>query len=100
MKPILFIDFDGTLCHDRFWRSIDVSSFEKIQNFLFGENKSMVNEWMRGAYSSEYINQLISKKLNIPFEEVWNIFVTDCESMNIPSDVLNRIQNLRKSYYI
>lgn len=38
MKPILFIDFDGTLCHDRFWRNIDASGFEKIQNFLFGEN--------------------------------------------------------------
>jgi len=34
MKSILFIDFDGTLCHDRFWQSIDESSFEKIQNFF------------------------------------------------------------------
>jgi FMN phosphatase YigB (HAD superfamily) len=98
MKPILFIDFDGTLCHDRFWRSIDVSSFEKIQSFFFGENKSMVNEWMRGIHSSEHINQLISKELNIPFKEVWSIFVADCENMNIPVGVLNRIENLRKNY--
>ena len=99
MKPILFIDFDGTLCHDRFWRSIDADSFEKIQNFLFGENKSIVNEWMRGIHSSEHINQLISKELNIPFENVWDIFVTDCENMNISSDVLNRIENLKKNFY-
>lgn len=99
MKPILFIDFDGTLCHDRFWRSIDASSFEKIQNFLFGENKSMVDEWMRGVHSSEDINQLISKELNIPFEKVWSIFVADCENMSIPDSVLNRIENLKKNFH-
>ena len=99
MKPILFIDFDGTLCHDRFWRSIDASSFEKIQNFLFGANKSKVDEWIRGIHSSEEINQLISKELNVPFEKVWEIFVADCESMNIPDGVLGRVENLRKNYH-
>lgn len=99
MKPILFIDFDGTLCHDRFWRSINEDSFGKIQNFLFGENKSMVNEWMRGIHSSEHINQLVSKELNVPFEKVWKIFVADCENMNISADVLNRIENLKKNFY-
>src|SRR3989338_11087799 len=99
MKPILFIDFDGTLCHDRFWRSIDASSFEKIQNFLFGANKSKVDEWMRGIHSSEEINQLISKELNVPFKKEWEIFVADCANMKIPADVLNRIENLRKNYH-
>lgn len=99
MKPILFIDFDGTLCHDRFWRSIDKSSFEKIQNFLFGENKPIVNDWMRGFHSSEHINQLVSKELNVSFEKVWDIFVADCENMTISDDVLNRIENLKKNFY-
>ncbi len=99
MKPILFIDFDGTLCHDRFWRSIDEDSFGKIQNFLFGGNKSMVNEWMRGVHSSESINEIISKELNVPFEKVWNIFVADCENMNVSNDVLNRIENLKKDFH-
>lgn len=99
MNPVLFIDFDRTLCHGRFWRSIDASSFEKIQNFLFGKNKSVVNEWMRGTHSSEYINQLISKELDVPFEKVWDIFVADCENMNISPDVLNRIENLKKNFH-
>ena len=34
-----------------------------------------------------------------PFEEVWNIFVADCEKMNISIDVLNRIENLRRNYH-
>lgn len=99
MKPILFIDFDGTLCHDRFWQSMEAISCKKIQNFLFGENKSTVNKWMRGIYSSEHINQLISKELNIPFERIWSIFVSDCKNMYISSDVLNRIENLKDHFY-
>lgn len=98
MKPILFIDFDGTLCHDRFWRNIDADSFERIQNFLFSENKSVINDWMKGIYSSEDINQLISKELNIPFDKIWKVFVEDCKNMTISSDTLNRIEKLRKDY--
>ncbi len=98
MKPILFIDFDGTLCHDRFWKSIDADSFEQIQNFLFSENKSIIRDWMKGGYSSEDINRLISKKLNIPFEKLWKVFVDDCKNMTISRDTLNRIKKLKKFY--
>lgn len=59
----------------------------------------MVNEWMRGIYSSEDINRLIAKELNTSFEEVWNIFVSDCKNMNISVDVLHRIDHLRKNYH-
>lgn len=99
MKPILFIDFDGTLCHDKFWRSIDSNSFEKIQDFLFDRNKSLIDEWMRGVHSSEHINQLISKELNIPFEKIWSVFSADCENMNVSSDVLGKIKNLSENYH-
>lgn len=98
MKPILFIDFDGTLCHDRFWRNIEAGSFEQIQNFLFSENKSVIRDWMKGVYSSENINRLISKELNIPFDKIWKVFVEDCENMTISVDTLNRIEKLRKDY--
>jgi FMN phosphatase YigB (HAD superfamily) len=97
-KPIIFVDFDGTLCHDRFWRSIDEGNFEKIQNFLFGKNKAIVKEWMRGVYSSEHINQLISKELNVPFKEVWDVFVSDCENMTVSDDVLKKIESLKRLY--
>jgi len=98
MKPILFIDFDGTLCHDRFWRNIDADSFEQIQNFLFSENKLVIQDWMKGVYSSEDINRLISKELNIPFEKIWKVFVEDCKNMTISSNTLNRIEKFRKDY--
>ena len=98
MKSVLFIDFDGTLCHDRFWKSIDASSFEQIQNFLFSENKSIIRDWMKGVYSSEDINRLISKRLNISFEKLWKVFVDDCTDMMVSRDSLNRIKKLKKDY--
>lgn len=98
MKPLLFIDFDGTLCHDKFWRSIDACRFEQIQQFLFSENKSVIRDWMNGVYSSEDINRILSKELNISFEEIWNLFVDECKNMTISKDTLNQIQKVRKNY--
>jgi len=98
MKPILFIDFDGTLCRDRFWRSFEQNNSEKIQT-AFRANKSKISDWMRGSYTSEEINNLISKETNIPFDNLWQVFVADCKSMRIDSEALNRIQNLRKYYH-
>lgn len=99
MKPILFVDFDGTLCHDRFWRSINKDNFDKIQSYLFDRNRPLVNEWMRGDHPSEHINQLISKQLDLPFEKLWGIFVADCKSMAVSDDVLNQIKDLRSGFH-
>ncbi|MDD2786293.1 MAG: haloacid dehalogenase-like hydrolase [Patescibacteria group bacterium] len=100
MKPILFIDFDGTLCNDKFWRSIDPVIFEKIQSFLFSENKSVKHDWMKGVYSSEDINRLIAKELNVPFEKIWNVFVEDCKTMAISRNSLDRIKELRNDHIV
>jgi FMN phosphatase YigB (HAD superfamily) len=98
MKPILFIDFDGTLCHDKFWRTIDSNCYEQIQDFLFSENKSIIQDWMKGFYSSEDINILISKMLNIPFEQTWEVFINDCKNMTISIDTLNQIKKFGKKF--
>ncbi|MEK7065997.1 MAG: hypothetical protein AAB965_00305 [Patescibacteria group bacterium] len=54
-KPILFCDFDGVLCYDRFWRSLPSHEYEKMQDALFRRDKEMVNDWMRGEYCAEEI---------------------------------------------
>ena len=54
-KPILFCDFVGVLCYDRFWRSLPSHEYEKMQDALFRRDKEMVNDWMRGEYCAEEI---------------------------------------------
>ena len=47
-KPILFIDFDGTLCFDRYWRSLPQDMFSLVQQRLFGRDTTLAVEWMLG----------------------------------------------------
>ena len=98
MKPILFVDFDGTLCHDRFWRSIGDDAYEKIQEFLFGPDTSLVMSWMRGEYTAEEVNQMVAKELAMSYETVWNIFVEDCKDMHVSPSTLETIGVLRDRF--
>ena len=99
MKPILFIDFDGTLCHDRFWRSLDAEKYEAIQTHLMGENTQIVNDWMRGKYTSEEIHKILGADLGLSEEEIWDAFVNDCKAMDISMPTLEKIHSLRSNYY-
>lgn len=99
-KPILFVDFDGTICHDRFWRSLNAGLYEKIQQFLFRENKEMVNDWMRGKHTSEDVNAVIADHIGVSFEELWTLFRKDCETMSIPTSILEKLKSLRDRFHV
>lgn len=98
MKPILFIDFDGTLCHDRFWRSLPKDDYSKVQELLFGTEKSVVEKWMIGDTSSEDVNKLVAEHLGKSFEDIWKSFVFDCQTMHVDRKVLETIAKLREKY--
>lgn len=97
-KPNLFIDFDGTLCHDRFWRGLPTEQYEKVQELLFGEDRTYLQEWMKGKRTAEEVNQILAEQLGIPFEELWSIFVKDAETMAVSQAVLEVIGKLRDRY--
>ncbi len=97
-KPVLFIDFDGTLCHDRFWRSLGPDHSKKIQSSLFSQDLRLVTDWMKGAYSSEEVNEKLALTLNVPFGFLWETFVKDCAGMSVDEAVLKKVNGLRKKY--
>lgn len=99
MKPILFIDFDGTLCHDRFWRSLELELQTEVQNNLFTSKKELVRDWMLGKYTSEEINQMLAEELGADYDVLWSTFVDDCEKMSISRGVLDKIRSLRNRYF-
>ena len=99
-KPILFVDFDGTLCFDRYWRSLPPDQFKTAQELVFGDDKALVDGWMRGKNTAEEVNRLIAEKINMPFEELWGLFVRDCETMHISEKVLERLDALRDRYIV
>lgn len=99
MKKVLFIDFDGTLCHDRFWRSAGLEIRGRIQDLVFKKEKEIADKWMRGEVSSEEINRLVSTELQIPFQNIWDIFVADCKGMQVSSSILKQINDLGDRFH-
>jgi len=94
----LYVDFDGTLTNDRYWRSLLEEEYKKVQDLLFGNDKTLVSEWMRGRYTAEEINRFLEDKLNLPYEYLWKIFVTDCETLSVSRDTLNCVSQLKSEY--
>jgi FMN phosphatase YigB (HAD superfamily) len=97
-QPIIFIDFDGTICHSKFWRSLDDDLAQKVQKLVFKDNRVKVNDWMRGKCTAEEINQLVADELAINYDELWEVFVKDCQTMEVDTEVLEKIQSLRDRY--
>jgi len=83
IKPILFCDFDGVLCHDRYWRSLPFKEHEQVQELLFRNDTTLLNDWLRGKYSAEEVNRLVSEEIAMPFEKLWKVFVKDCKNMRV-----------------
>jgi len=100
IKPIIFCDFDGVLCFDLCWRSLPSNEHEKVQELLFRNDTTLVNEWMRGKYSAEEINKIVAEKTGIAFEKLWNIFVEDCKTMQVSKELLETLHNLRDRYIV
>ena len=96
----LFVDFDGTICHDRFWRSLNQAEYAKVQEILFNENNVMVTEWMKGEYMSEQINKFVATETGIAYSRLWEIFQDDCRTMLVDEKVLDLIANLRTKYHL
>jgi phosphoserine phosphatase len=94
----LFIDFDGTICADRFWRNSP--EYMKIQQSLFTENSQVAADWMRGIYTSEQINQLVSEQTGILYQILWDTFESDCKTMSVPVDILDIVLALQNDFYV
>lgn len=96
----LFVDFDGTICFDRFWRSLSTAEASVVQKVLFIENKELVTDWMRGNVTSEDVNRFVAKETSITYESLWYTFVKDCENMLVDQAILNELQSLRKKFHL
>jgi FMN phosphatase YigB (HAD superfamily) len=96
----LFIDFDGTICHDRFWRGLKPDEYTQVQNILFSGKNTLVADWMRGRYSSEEINRAVEIETSLPYDYLWQVFVSDCETMFVDPKIIELIQVLRKRYHV
>lgn len=100
MKKTLLIDFDGTICHDRFWFGLDNKTKDKISDFLHKDDHRLIKKWMKGGLTSEEINKKISKYLDQDEELLWKEFVKSCKRFKVDKNILNKINKLRSRYQV
>jgi FMN phosphatase YigB (HAD superfamily) len=105
-NKILFIDFDGVLCHDPFWHSLRNEDHkyhqysEPIEKFLFDDNRDIFDDWMVGKYTSEDIHERISRAVGIQYDILFSIFKEDCQKMEISRQILTELGRLKDDYYL
>jgi FMN phosphatase YigB (HAD superfamily) len=100
---ILFFDWHKTLSHCDFWGQLKDSVHdrnhwhENIVRFLFTENKSLVNRWMRGETNEDQILDLVSRTFDYPKEMLREDLAESCQTMTLLSDqILPLIALIRK----
>lgn len=99
----IFIDWNGTLSHSRFWDRWNNSQdeyrvYEQIQNVLFrdSEGKLIIQDWMRGLRSVGDVLQYIHDRTGIPINKLENELRYSSENMKfIDSNILDKIQIIR-----
>jgi len=99
----MFIDWNGTLSHSRFWDRWNNSQdkcreYEQIQDVLFhdSEGNLIIQEWMRGLRSFKNVLQYIHDRTGIPINQLASELQYSSENMKfIDSNVLNKIQTIR-----
>ena len=91
LPKVIFIDWNKTLSHSLFWSHMIKKNHpykryhNKIVQFLFVENKELINSWMRGQYTSEDISGKISKAIKLDKEVILQELALSCKNMSFIS---------------
>jgi hypothetical protein len=102
LKPILFLDWHGTLSSGLFWlnlRKKDPAAYDQILRILF-DDKMIVQSWMRGECSSEEICDLLSRSIRLDRETIFNDLQSSCESLALDGNIIAGILRVRSDYHV
>lgn len=95
-KAVLF-DFDGVLCHDRFYESelIDRPEvYSWIQEQIF-RDKEYVRSWMRGVVSWSDVNTRIAQATDVDLELINGALMRSVEGMKLDMVTLDIARSVR-----
>lgn len=99
LKTVLF-DFDGVLCHDRFYEKTLLPDYSEvydwIQSNIFSDHK-LVGKWMRGTVSSRDINRLIADNTGIDYKTLVELYEESVRQMQLDQNLLDLARSLKKS---
>jgi FMN phosphatase YigB (HAD superfamily) len=97
-EAIIF-DFDGVLCHDRFYEKSLLPENEHvyrwIQSNIFS-NHQLIHDWMRGKIKWQDINKIISEATGVNQTILDKLFIDSVQKMNIDHQMLQFCHELKK----
>ena len=82
----IFLDWDGTLCTDRFWQTWQAPgnphyhTFRTIENHIFARPE-YANAWMRGAMTTEDIVHKLPDDLPVSKNAIFEHLIESAQSM-------------------
>ena len=95
----IFLDWNGTISKDYFWKSLKTKNnelFEKINKILFVDNSYIINEWMLGNVKIDDILNLLSKETKANQEYLMEELVFGLKQMDFVihdlKDIIKKIQ--------
>ncbi len=99
---VIFFDWHKTLSICDFWTQLEDPAHDRhhwhknIINFLFVENKKLVQQWMRGEVDEEKILQVVSDKFGYSKEVLREDMAESCRTMTLLSDeILPLVDTIR-----
>lgn len=110
-KPIVFIDWHGTLSGSIFWNSFEQGSAKeqflrrKISDELFclwsNDRSEFFKAWDNGEMTSEEFVRAIAEYLGEEYDWMWFRFVEDCKNFRFDSlSYMDQIESLRRCAHV
>ena len=97
-ETVLF-DFDGVLCHDRFYVGLEAhcrEAHEFVQHQVFGRDSAIATRWMRGEISSADVNRLISERTGVDYDLLSRLFMESVIQMRVDARLIELAIRLRQ----
>lgn len=97
---IIFLDWDGTLSHGRFWSELNAEIYEKIQRSLFEGNKALIDAWMVGDATSEDVCDWLVQSTGLTSDVLLNALQVSCQRMTLAENIVDRILQIKKDHHV
>jgi len=98
IKAVIF-DFDGVLCHDRFYEEMLLPQYQELYNWIqdniFGNN-NLFYQWMRNEVNTNDINKIIAKGTGHKEEFLKDVLLKSLEAIRLDEKMFNLAKELKK----
>jgi FMN phosphatase YigB (HAD superfamily) len=95
----VFFDFDGVLCKDRFYTTLQ-PDYPHVMRFvneaIFGGEQKYADRWMRGEFTYQEINRLIADSTGIPFGQLSELFLASVRQMRLNQAIIQFAEKLKQ----